>query len=185
MVAGGLVGPALTLVRGISRDLRFGSDLVNSIRDIDGFLAWSVRKDKYLSSYICPHIYTGDSFSVVGPISDASILEIFRYGERVVSTRVRLNFRDGYLLDFAGVVRYNWSVFGTDCTYYCSNSRRSSFGFVHLHVCFSFSVGSVERFRYSKPSLLELPVSLFWFCPKTRVLTFSIRYRRKLLCRVS
>ena len=114
MVAGGLVGPALTLVRGIFRDLRFGSELVNSIRDIDGFLAWSVRKDKYLSSYICPRIYTGDSFSVLGPISDASNLETSRHEGRCVSMRGRLNFRDGYLLDSVGVVRCNWSVYGTD-----------------------------------------------------------------------
>ena len=48
MVAGGWVGPALIRVCGICRDLRYGSELVNSIRDIDGFLGGSGRIDKCL-----------------------------------------------------------------------------------------------------------------------------------------
>ena len=111
MVAGGLVGPALTRVRGIFRDLRQGTGLVNSTRDIYGFLAWSVHKDKYLSSYICPRIYTGDSFSVLGPISDASNLEISRLEGRCVPMRARSSFRDGYLFDSVGVVHCCWFVY--------------------------------------------------------------------------
>ena len=175
MVAGDSVGPALILVCGICRDLRWVSELVNSIRDIDGFLGGSVRMDNCLSIYICLQICTGCS-SVSGPISDALNLGIFRLEGRCVPMRGRWSFRDGYPLDSVGVVRCNCSVFGTDYIYYCSNSRRSSFGFAHLLV-FSFSVGSVERFRYSKPSWLELPVSLSWFCLKIHVLTFSIRCR--------
>ena len=111
MVAGGWVGPALIHVCGICRDPRSGSKLVNSIRDIDGFLAWSVRKDKYLSSYICPHTYTGDSFSVVGPISDASILGTSRLEGHCVPMRGRSSFRDGYLSDSVGVVHCCWFVY--------------------------------------------------------------------------
>ena len=169
MVAGGLVGPALTRVRGIFRDLRLGTGLVNSTRDIYGSLAWSVHTDKYLCTYTCLHIGTGDSFSVVGPISDASILEIFRHGELGVSTR-RLNFRDGYLLDFVGVVHYNLSVYGTDYICYCSNSPRSSSDFVHhLFLCFSVCCCSVERSHYSMPSSLARLVSLSLFGLKIRV----------------
>ena len=177
MVAGGLVGPALTLVRGIFRDLRQGTGLVNSTRDICGSLAWNVHMDKYPCIYTSLRTGMGDSFSVVGPISDASIQEIFRNGERVVSTRVRLNFRDGYLLGFVGVVHYNLSVSGTDYICYCSNSRRSSSDFVHHLFCFSFCCCSVERYRYSMPSSLERLVSLSSFGPKIRVLTSSIQDR--------
>ena len=170
MVAGGLVGPALTRVRGIFRDLRLGTGLVNSTRDIYGSLAWSVHMDKYLCTYTCLRIGKGDSFSVVGPISDASIQEIFRNGERVVSTRVRLNFRVGYLLDFGGVVHYNSFVCGTDYICYCSNSLRRSSDFVHhLFCCFSVCCCSVERCRYSMPSSLARLVSLSSFGPKIRV----------------
>ena len=137
MVAGGLVGPALTRVRGIFRDLRQGTGLVNSTRDICGSLAWNVHMDKYLCIYTCLRTGMGDSFSVLGSISDASFQEIFRHGELGGSTR-RLNFRDGHLPDFVGVVHYNLSVYGTDYIYYCSNSRRSSSDFVHhLFLCFS------------------------------------------------
>ena len=108
MVAGGLVGPALTRVRGIFRDLRQGTGLVNSTRDIYGFLAWSERRDRCLYIYTCLHMGMAYSFSVVGPISHVSYQETYRNGGRVSSMRVHLNFRDGRLLDFVGVVRCSW-----------------------------------------------------------------------------
>ena len=143
MVAGDLVGPALILVHGICRDLRCGSDLVNSIRDIGGFLGGSVRMGNCLSIYICLRICTGCSFSVASHVSDASNLGIHRLWGRGASRRARSSFRDGYLSDSVAVFRCCWSVFGTDYICYCSNYQRNFCGFSHLLV-FCFSSDSIE-----------------------------------------
>ena len=167
MVAGGLVDPALIRVRGIFRDLRLWTVLVNSTHEIFGFLPWNVHTDTCLCTCIYLRTDTGYPFLIVGSISDASNQEICRYV--VCYSTGRLSCRDGYLLDFGGEVHYNWCFSGIDYIYYYSNSQRSFFDFVHLRVFLFVSWVAVGRVRCSKPSLLERLVFPFWFGPKIRV----------------
>ena len=112
MVAGGLVDPALIRVRGISRDLRLWTVLVNSTLGIFGFLPWSVRTDTCLCTCICLRTDTVDPFLNLGSIWGASNQEIYRFV--VCCSTGHSNFRDGYLLDFVDEVHYSWFFSGID-----------------------------------------------------------------------
>ena len=112
MVAGGLVDPALIRVRGIFRDLRLWTVLVNSTHEIFGFLPWNVHTGTCLCTCICLRTDTGYPFLIVGSISDASNQEIYRFV--VCCSTGHSNFRDGYLLDFVDEVHYSWLFSGID-----------------------------------------------------------------------